>query len=225
MQPEHIKTLEFSVGYGQARWQAELAVYQNTYEDFIKEINVNSVNGVLIDSGGDEYAFNFDTIEVQGGEFSLKLQPIDRLEISATLSRLFSTTETPGALAENIISPAPISEDSNSLQQLSNSTMSLMVNYRLNSVWSFGTDATYYSDRGVSQDYQSQSNVQNQNNADSFVLLGANVQAKLENGISLKMKVDNLLDNEIYSPNFDPSSDYDVQWPRRKVVVSVGWAF
>lgn len=225
LQPEHIKTLEFSVGYGQARWQAELAVYQNTYEDFIKEINVNSVNGVLIDSGGDEYAFNFDTIEVQGGEFSLKLQPIDRLEISATLSRLFSTTETPGALAENIISPAPISEDSNSLQQLSNSTMSLMVNYRLNSVWSFGTDATYYSDRGVSQDYQSQSNVQNQNNADSFVLLGANVQAKLENGISLKMKVDNLLDNEIYSPNFDPSSDYDVQWPRRKVVVSVGWAF
>ncbi len=227
LEPEDIETLEFSVGYGKSIWQTELTLYQNTYKNFIKEINIYSVDGIVIGTIGDpdEYAFNFEEIIIKGGELTLQLQPISTLEISASVSKIFSAKEDPGQLNQVVIAPEPIPTTTTSLQQLSDTTAGLMIDYQPNNRWLFGADASYYSKRKVSASYQQSSAVKNPDNADSLILVGIHMRVKLPKNIHLKLKVNNLLDKDIYSPNYDPESGYDVQWPRRSIAATIGLNF
>ena len=64
LQPEQMKTLELAAGFTIDNHNVQLVWYYNQYQEFIKELTVNSVDGIEIDSGGgDEYGFNFDEID------------------------------------------------------------------------------------------------------------------------------------------------------------------
>ncbi|NRB42360.1 MAG: hypothetical protein HRU20_28475 [Pseudomonadales bacterium] len=100
--------------------------YLNQYQDFIKEVNINAVDGIEINSdGGDEYSFNFEEIQISGVELSWSWQVLERLRFNSSLSYLLEASENPGSLDHTIISPSAINTEKTDLLFLSDLTASL----------------------------------------------------------------------------------------------------
>lgn len=226
LQPEKMKTLELALGFTPNNHELLLVWYMNRYQDFIKEVSINSVDGVNISAGdGDEYSFNFDQIDITGLELSWGWSASDNLMINSSISYLIEATEDPGALTSVITSPSPISSEKTDLLFLSEFTGNIQINYQLNNKFNIYWDAVYYSDRPVPSDYQADSSIKNPDNKNSFWLSNLYIQTILKNDITLGLGINNILDSNIYSPNQDPASDYDNQWPKRQVELSIQWQY
>lgn len=226
LEPEQMKTLELAIGYTFEHHDISLVWYSNHYQNFIKEVNVNSVDGIEIDSGGgDEYGFNFDEIEVNGLEFTWKWKLQESLLIINSFSYLLDASENPGVLTQKIVSPEPISTEKSDLMFMSDLTATVEVNYQFSKQYQLYWDVIYYSDRAVPSNYQDNSAVEQAKNANGFLLSNINLQMIMTNGVTLSAAVTNIFDKNIYSPSPDPASDYDSQWSRRQFQLNLLWKF
>lgn len=226
LQPEQMQTLETAIGTTINEHDLQLVWYFNRYQEFIKEITVNSVDGVVIDGGsGDEYGFNFDEIDISGLELSWNWKPSEVLNLSANASYLLTTNENPGLLNRTIVTPESSNVEDSDLQLLSDLTVTAQVNYQFSPRYSLYWDVIYYSDRDTADNYQSESAVQQEDNADAFWLSNVAFQAEVGKQLFLSVGVNNLFDSDIYSPPVDPASDYDNQWPGRHIELGAQWNF
>lgn len=226
IQPENMKTFELAFGATPGDHDFLFVWYFNLYNNFIKEVTVNSVNGIEIDSEeGDEYSFNFDNIKVSGIELSWLWELDASLNINTSLSYLLNATENPGVLYDIIVSPSPINSEESDLLFLADLTFIFQLNYQFFNDYQLYWDVIYYGDRDVSPSYQSKSAVQQSNNANSFVLSNFNIQTKLGNNMTLGLRINNLFDHKVYSPSPDPASDYDSQWSERHIELNAKWQF
>ena len=225
LQPEQIRTLELATGFTIKEHEILLVWYSNHYEDFIKEVNVNTVDSVLISADGDEYGFNFDEIEVSGLELSWLWKVSNKLNINTSLSHILEATEDPGTLSQNITSPSDIPSNKTDLMFLADNTTSLQLNYSFNASNQLYWDIIYYSDRGVPSDYQTGAQIQQADNSDGFWLANIHLKRQVNDTVSVALKVENVFDENIYSPTPDPASDYDNQWSRRYIDLSAQWVF
>jgi len=226
LNPEEMKTIELAVGYNFEHHDLSLVWYSNHYENFIKEVNINSVDGIVIDSGGgDEYGFNFDEIEVNGLELTWLWELQKSLLIKSSLSYLLDASENPGVLTQEIVSPEPISAEKTDLMFMSDFTATFEVNYQFSKRYQLYWDLIYYGDRSVPSNYQDNSSVLQKKNADYFLLSNVNLQIAINDKTNLSFAINNIFDENIYSPTPDPASDYDSQWARRQLQLSVLWQF
>lgn len=224
--PEQMKTVELAVGYTSEHHDISLVFYSNHYQDFIKEVNINSVDGIEIDSGeGDEYGFNFDEIEVNGLELTWQWKMNKSLFMNTSLAYLLDASENPGVLTHEIVSPEPINTERTDLMFLSDLTTSIEVNYQFSKRYQIYWDVIYYSDKNVPTNYQEKSAIINPSNAGAFFLSNVNLKMAMNEKLSLSFTVNNIFDENIYSPTLDPSSDYDSQWSKRKIQLRMHWKF
>lgn len=226
LQPEQMQTLELAAGFTVKNHDLQLVWYFNQYQEFIKEVTVNSVDGIEIDSGsGDEYGFNLDEIEVSGLEFIWTWNPVNNLSLNTNLAYLLTATEDPGRISKVIVSPDPINTEKSDLPSLSDLTATVQLSYQFYKDYSLYWDIIYYSDRGMEENYQADSAIQSPENSDSIWLSNLSLQVDVTKELSLSIGVNNLFDSDVYSPSIDPVSDYDSQWPGRRVELGVQWQF
>ena len=226
LSPEQMKTFEVAAGYNLEHHDFSLVWYINNYKDFIKELNVYSVDGIEIDSEkGDEYAFNFDEIRISGLEFTWLWTLEESLFINSSFSYLLDATENPGALMHNLASSEPVNTEKDELNFLSDLTASIEINYHFSKRYQFYWDLIYYSDRGVPDNYQENSAIIDYENANGFLLSNMSLQITVNEKLNLSFSISNLFDENIYSPSLDPASDYDSQWSKRKFNLSLYWQF
>ena len=226
LQPEQMQTLELAVGFPFNNHEFLMVWYSNRYQNFIKEVSINSVNSVDIASGdGDEYGFNFDQIDISGVELSWNWSVSKSLKINTQVSYIIEATEDPGTLSSNIVSPSPISSEKTNLDFLAGTTASLQINYQINSRNSLYWDAIYYSKKPVPNNYQASSSIQSAANKNGMWLSNVYLNSRPKQDILIGVGINNLFDSNIHSPNIDPATDYDNQWPKRNVALLLEWQY
>jgi outer membrane receptor for ferrienterochelin and colicins len=224
LQPEQMQTFELAFGFTPENHEVLLVLYVNRYQDFIKEVSINSVNGTSIDSGdGDEYGFNFDEIDISGLELSWNWIMSDDIIINSSVAHILEATEDPGVLTSSVVSPSPISSEQSDVPFLSDITASIQINYTLNNANSIYWDAIYYSDRPYPSNYQADSLIKATDNSNGFWQSNITMRSTLKEDLTIGLGINNIFNSNIYSPNLDPASDYDNQWPKRHIELTVQW--
>ncbi len=126
LQPEQMQTLELAFGFTPENHEFLVVWYMNRYQYFIKEVSINSVDGINI-SDGDEYGFNFDQIDISGLELSWSWAISDDFMINSSVAYILEATEDPGTLTSNFVSPSPISSEKSDLLFISDVTASIQL--------------------------------------------------------------------------------------------------
>ncbi len=230
LMPEHLNTLEFQVGYVNKALDVSLTLYNNSYNDFIQEIVVDSVNadGTFVEID-DEMAFNFDSRNITGVELDFKTEIKAKLRIHAGAHFFISKKEKLGELDPNVYTSEAIVEGENDLTFLSNTSGFVNLSYQLNSNLAFGLNNLISGSRSVPPNYQAgvPLPVMNKSNADGFVKMDFYARLSLMSSKKLVItaKVNNLLDNKIYSPPYGGSSGYDIEWPGLTFRAGIGYSF
>lgn len=215
--PEHLKTLELQVGYVTKKFDVNLTFFNNSYEDFIQELVVDSIfeNGVYREVD-DEMAFNFKKKNISGLEINANIIPKSGLLINTGLTVLLNTTEELGSLSDDVYVSQAYTLEKNELAFLGSMSGFLNASYTINKKYTFGLNTLFMGDRGVTKDYQEgvPSGVQNVNNAKGYVKMDLISRIRLlsRSNLHLTLKVANLLNSKIYSPPFGGSTDYDIEW-------------
>jgi len=215
LQPEHLTTFEAQIGTRFSKGDVNLTVYNNRYDDLIKELFVDVIRepeGTRV--LGDEYSINADTSTITGVEIQTTLFPTERLSLNLGAATILDAKETIGPIDPSIVtSRETITEQTDSLF-LSDFTANALLSYRFSDRnHRIGLNAVYFSDRSVPGDYQSSVPNESRNpaNAEGFVSLDAFSTVHFLENLSLNFKFRNVLDRRIYSPPFDDATQYDVE--------------
>lgn len=215
LKPEELQTLELQIGYLFDKGDINLTFYNNSYQDFISEIVVDSI----AENGGfrevdDEMAFNFKSRDISGLELNTVLRPDKHWAINFGLSYIIRSKQTFGSLDPSIYTNDYVPTGEVDITFLSNTNLYALLNYKFAEHYTIGFNTTYVGDRNVPSNYQADVpvSVQNASNADGFVKVDFVGSAKLGEHFRLSINVNNLFDSAIYSPPFGGSSDYDAQW-------------
>lgn len=215
IKPEELQTLELQVGYLFDRGDINLTFYNNSYQDFISEIVVDSIaeNGSFREVD-DEMAFNFKSRDITGLELNTVLRPNKHWAINAGLSYIIRAKQTFGALDPSIFTNDNVPEGEVDITFLSKTNMYALLSYNFADNYTVGFNTTYFGDRNVPDNYQDgvPTSVQDASNADGFIKVDFVGSAKFGEHFRFSLNVNNLFDSEIYSPPFGGSSHYDAQW-------------
>jgi outer membrane receptor for ferrienterochelin and colicins len=227
--PEFLKTFEAQVGYMvNSKADINLTMYNNNYTNFIQEIVVDSIDdgsGVFTEID-DEMSFNFDSRSITGLELNSNIRPQENIALNVGLSYMLSATETMGEIDESIYTSQVLTAGKSDILFLSNFNAFIVSNYTIAENYSVGLNAIYFSDRNVPVDYQTESEVQNPDNAKGFVKFDLTASAKLmDKKLTINAKICNLLDADIYSPPYGGQGDYDIEWPGRTFRIGVNYNF
>ena len=216
LKPEELRTAEFQIGYLQDKFDINLTLYNNTYTDFISEINVESIieNGVAVEID-DEMAFNFNSRKITGLELNSVIRPTNKISANFGLSYILSAREEFGELESNIVPAEPVVSEEEDITFLSSANLYLLLNYQITPKYSVGLNTYYFGNRNVPQNYQDDVPVVNRDldNSDGFATADFSFIAKPIDKLILNLKVNNIFDGEYYSPPFAGNVDYDTQWP------------
>ncbi|MCP4522043.1 MAG: TonB-dependent receptor [Cytophagales bacterium] len=229
LEPEYLKTFEAQIGYLiNKKIDINLTLYNNIYDNFIQEIVVDSItesNGEFIEID-DEMAFNWKSRKISGLELNSSIRSINNLVLNVGASYILRAKETAGTLDEGIYTSQTVVATEAEIPFLSKFNTYVNANYTIKENYSLGTNLSYFSKRSVTDDYQSDSDVQNVDNANGFIKLDAHTQAKFfKKKLTLMFKVNNVLNSKIYSPPYGGSDQYDVEWMGRNYRLSATFIF
>jgi outer membrane receptor for ferrienterochelin and colicin len=227
LKPEHLNTLEVQAGYTFNKGDINITYFNNVYSDFIQEQNVDSIdredgNGIVeID---DEMAFNFDKRHTSGLELNASLYPTKGLFVNLGASYLLNASENAGTINENTV-PAFNSSGDIDLKFLSDFTCNITASYNFLKNYRIGFKAFYFSDRATPDKYQKAIPkppicVRNTDNANGFVKLDLFARANIIKKLDFDIRVNNILNQQIYSPPYGAPKYYDAEW--RGTMFSVG---
>lgn len=106
------------------------------------------------------------------------------------------------------------SENEVDITFLSDFTFNLTASYNFLENYRLGFKAFYFSDRGVPANYQTDVpvEVQNPDNANGFVKMDIFARAKIAEKFDIDFRVNNILNQQIYSPPYGGSDGYDIEW-------------
>lgn len=139
LQPEHLKTLEVQMGYLVSKMDINVTLFNNSYDNFIQEIIVDSVlvDGAFVEID-DEMAFNFKSRNITGLELNASFLPTKGLRIMTGASVLLHASEVLGSLDENVYTSQDLTFDENDLTFLSTVTGFLNTSYTFKKRYTLG---------------------------------------------------------------------------------------
>jgi len=230
LQPEHLNTFELQGGklfnLNKNPGDINITYFYNIYRDYIQEYYVDSVVGYgdVMRHVKDEMYFNFDKRLITGLEFNMSFFPVKHLYLNLGASFIISAKEKAGALDDVYpIYPYPGETD---ILFLSKFTANGVMSY--NTKWlRAGVKMLYFSDRNTPDNYQEDvpPEVQNPENAEQFVKLDMFAKFFVIKGLSFDVKVNNVLNQKIYSPPFGRPTHYDMEWPGITFMAGVKYVF
>lgn len=228
LEPEHLHTFEGQIGMlVDKKIDINLTLYNNVYDNFIQELVVDSIftEGEYVEID-DEMAFNWKSRKITGIELNSSIRSVKNLALNVGAAYILRATETAGELEENIFTSQTVVPTKTDIPFLSKFNTYINANYTIMKNYSLGTNLSYFSKRSVPDNYQTDSDVQNIDNANGFVKVDAIAQAKfIKKRLTLMLKVNNVLNSKIYSPPYGGSAGYDVEWMGRTYRVSANFQF
>lgn len=223
LKPEHLLTLEGQLGYQFDKADINLTLYHNRYRDFMMDLIALSVNGALLtpdDPGdGDEYTFNLDEIKTTGLELAANWHPSDTLSFRFGAQALLQAQETAGEFPANVVLGNPYPGESHDLDFLSRYSFSLAAAWQFHPRYRLMGDLLYNARRDINETYQSgvDSSLRNADNAAAFMLVNLGLEAQLGKNSSAELRINNLFNEQAFSPNIQDPSEYDIEWPGRSI--------
>lgn len=228
LEPEKLQTLEFQFGYMFDQGDINLTFYNNSYENFISEIVVDSI----AENGGfrevdDEMSFNFKSRDITGLELNTVLRPNQSWAINFGFSYIIKAKEDFGTLDPAVYTNDFVPTGNVDITFLSSANMYLLLNYNFLDKYSVGINSSYFGSRNVPDNYQDNVPVANRNpsNANGFVKIDFVGSAKFNKHFLMTLKVANLLDSKFYSPPFGGNADYDTEWTGRTIRCALVYKF
>ena len=225
--PEKLNTTEIQMGYVTSKFDINLTFFNNSYNNFIKEIDVDSMNidGVktLVD---DEASFNFKKRSINGLELNIVANPVKNLSINAGSSYIFNAKEELGSIRPDVLPSSPQNTTgSTSLYALGKISGYLNVNYTLFDKLILGSNTYFVGERNVPTDYQESVPDLAKNNVGAFVKQDIWIQYNVWKGLRVNLKVDNILDQKIFSPSYGNITSNATQWQGRVFRVGAAYVF
>ena len=214
LQPEHLNTFELQAGYVFGKGDISITYFNNIYTNFIQELLIDSVaENNSFREVDDEMAFNFKKRSTSGLELNAVLYPAKGLFMNIGASYLLSASENAGQIPVGLY-PAYSEQGNVDIMFLSDYTINLTTSYKLFKNYQIGVNAIYFSDRKVPADYQADvpENVKNSTNAKGFYKIDLFARAKFFNKLDFDLRIQNLLNEDIYSPPYGNSTGYDAHW-------------
>jgi len=216
LKPEHLNTFELQAGYTFKKGDINVTYFNNTYSDFIQELNIDSINRedgngmVEID---DEMAFNFDKRHTSGLELNASLYPIKGLFVNLGASYLLNANENAGTINDKTV-PTFNNQGEVDLTFLSDFTCNITASYNFLKNYRIGVKTYYFSNRNVPTNYQSKvpADVKNPANADGAIKLDLFARANIIKKLDIDFRVNNILNQKIYSPPYGSPKGYDSEW-------------
>ncbi len=224
--PEHLKTFETQLGYVKKQYELNVTFFNNSYENFIQEIVVDSIrnsDGSFTEID-DEMAFNWQSRAISGLEFN-GIVNMSQFNLNAGVTYFLSAKERLGALDTSIYTSQTLVTGETDIYFLSDLSGHVALSYTLNKKHTFGLNTMLVGQRLVSSDYQSDSETQDPNNANGFLKFDFYANFKPTENLRIGLKTMNLLDSNIYSPPYGGSGGYDVQWPGRQIRAEIKYIF
>lgn len=218
--PEHLKTLEFQIGYVSNKIDVNLTVYNNNYTDFITEVLVDSIQtSTGVRHIDDEVTFNFDSRSITGIELNTVFKPTRKVSMLVGLSYKLHATEKLGSYGtdEIIYTSQQMNFNERDLLFMSKLTGNFTATYHFGDRARVSLSGLYFGDRKTPSDYQADvpAAVQDKSNADGFIRLNFAGSVNIYKGLSANININNLLDGKHYSGPFGGQTDYDAQFTGR----------
>jgi outer membrane receptor for ferrienterochelin and colicins len=237
IKPERLITTELQLG--KAFWEGDvnLTLYYNIYNDFINDLLVpksgDPAGCLLPDPDTDQYYSNFDRRNISGLEFMGTFYPTDRLTLKMTAGSIFKATETAGELPTDVIEKggacSPYQSEETDIALLSKYMLSLLASYRFNNGVQGGFNLRYASDRKTPPNYHASLSpllkTASADHADAYFLLDLFATVKLDDGMTLDLGIDNVLDQRVYHPRTSDVTDYGVEMPGRRFEIKFSYAY
>jgi outer membrane cobalamin receptor len=225
--PEKLQTAELQIGYVTSQFDINLTFFNNSYSNFIKEIDVDSMTvdnqRVAID---DEVSFNFDKRTINGLELNIVASPVKALNIYAGGSYLITAEEQLGAIRADVLpSVAQNTTGTTSLHALGDWNGYFNINYILFDKLTLASNSYFVGNRSVTTDYQTTVPTLSKDNVGSFVKQDFFIQYNVWKGLRVNMKVDNAFNATILSPSYGNMSSYATQWQGRVFRFGVSYIF
>ena len=230
LQPEHLNTLEAQIGYLFDKGDINVTFFYNIYNDFIQEIVVDSVqeNADTFREVDDEMAFNFNKRNISGVEFYSAFRPNSSIYLNLGASYLFNAREDMGIVPDNIYwEYRGVEQGETDIIFLSDYTINFLASYKIIKNFTVGVNGFVFGDRKVPENYQNDvpDDVQNADNAKGFFKLDAFASVNIAEKLGLYLKVNNITNEEIYSPPYGGSDGYDIEWPGTNVRFGIRYQF
>lgn len=229
LQPEQLRTLEAQIGYVIPKGDINATFYHNVYDNFIQEIIVDSV----IEATGtrivdDEMAFNFDTRTTTGLELYANLRPTNKLFINAGVGIILNASEILGSLdTASIKTSQDLVKGENDIYFLSNYTFNTSASYAIAKRVRAGLRFNYFSKRSVPENYQAgiDPEVQDASLADAFFKVDIFANARVYKGLSVSVNINNVTNNQIFSPPYGGAEDFDAEAPGANFRIAATYKF
>jgi len=184
--PEEMQTIELSYLHKWEKLNLTTTVFHNQFENYIQEVQTPD--------GEDEYFANSDVKwKMDGIEFLLQYNPIEKINIYSTLAYVDAEISDMGALP-----------------YIANWTSSLHFDYNYYGQQHIGIGITYNSEREDSNKYD-------MDNSNSFSLLNIQLRGKINPQFDYTLGVNNLLNKKVYDPAADFGSRYNTERTEREI--------
>jgi len=214
LEPEYLNTFEVQAGYIFRKCSINLTYFNNIYTNFIQELVIDSVlQGSSFRQISDEMAFNFNKRSTSGFEMNAVFYPVKNLFVNVGGSYLLGAKEEAGRIPIGLY-PAFEEKGTFDIAFLSNYSVNLVTLYSFLRNYQIGIKAIYQSNRQVPIDYQANVPVavKNPENANGFFKIDLFARAKFFDNLDFDVRLQNVLNEKIYSPPYSYPTGYDLEW-------------